>query len=68
MKDALAQETINNISELIYETMKELEIEQKHPGADPDAMDDNLKLLKERYYKLCSIRRSLEKACIDVIV
>ena len=57
---------IDNLSSLIYSTMKELAAEQKYPGMDPDQMDDNLKILKERYYRLVKIRFDIEITCADV--
>jgi len=62
MKDSEITQVVDNLSRLIYSTMKELSSEQKHPGmcADTEAIE-------KRYNKLTSMRERFERICTGVI-
>ena len=65
---AIQQDIVSNISVLIQNKMAQLSSEQKYPGADPDAMDDKIKILNNQIQYLIDIRTSFEVMMTDVIL
>lgn len=59
---------VNSLSELIRSKMCQLEGEQKHPGMDPDEMDNNLARLEKQVRKLLEMRTEFEVLMTDVIL
>ncbi len=69
MKEIEILSTLDNLTRLIYSTLKEIAVEQRYPGMDPEEVtkiDIKLKRLKERYYRLVKLRFDFEMTCTDV--
>ncbi len=68
MKSSTIKSVTDGLSELIYDTLKSLQMVQFHPGADADMMDDEMRTAEERYTKLMRIRKKFELACSMAII
>lgn len=69
MNSHTIERVTNGLSELIYSTLKSLQMVQYNPGGcGPDMIDDELKTAAERYTKLMHIRKEFELACSMAIV
>ena len=66
--NSIYRDIINNLSELIYNKMRQLESEQKHPGRCPDEMDDNLAKLDKQVKRLLAMRTEFEVLMTDIIL
>ena len=67
MNETKITTVIDNLSSLIYSTVKELTNEQRYPDMNADTMEDNLKTLEVRYKELKKIRSDFERICTDII-